>query len=146
VGALVLDAYALIAYLRGEPAGAEVSDLLRRERPPSISAVNLAEVIDRLVRVDRRSGSEVRSKINFVIAGGMEVEPVWHMDARRAGTLRAQHYVRRSSELSLADCICVATAMKLDAALATSDPVLARTARAEGVEVIALPDSKGNRP
>jgi PIN domain nuclease of toxin-antitoxin system len=143
---VVLDAYALIAFLRGEEAGAELIGLLRREPPPSISAANLAEVVDRLVRADGRSEPEVRSRIDLVIAGGMEVEPMWLTDARRAGSLRARHYDRQSANLSLADCFCLATAIKLEAAVATADPALARAARAEGVEVIALPDPSGHRP
>ena len=42
----VLDASALIGALVGEPAGPEVEKLLRGSPSPSISAVNLAEVIE----------------------------------------------------------------------------------------------------
>lgn len=55
MGPVVLDAYALIAFLRGEQAGADVVGLLRHKPPPSMSAANLAEVVERLVRVDGRS-------------------------------------------------------------------------------------------
>ena len=146
VGSVVLDAYALIAFLRGEQAGAEVKELLHQTPAPSMSAANLAEVVDRLMRADGRSDPEVRNRIDLVIAGGMEVEPVWLTDARRAGSLRARHYDRQAANLSLADCFCLATAIKLEAAVATSDPALARAARAEGVGVIPLPDRSGQRP
>ena len=145
MGPVVLDAYALIAFLRGEEAGAEVIGLLR-ESPASISAANLAEVVDRLVRTDGRREPEVRNRIDLVIAGGLVVEPVWLTDARQAGSLRARHDDRGSATLSLADCFCLATAMKLEATVATADPALARAARAEGIEVIPLPDSRGHRP
>ena len=145
MGPVVLDAYALIAFLRGEEAGAEVIGLLR-ERPASISAANLAEVVDRLVRTDGHSEPEVRNRTDLVIAGGMSVEPVWLTDARQAGSLRARHDDRDAAALSLADCFCLATAIKLEAAVATADPALARAARAEGIEVIPLPDSRGHRP
>jgi PIN domain nuclease of toxin-antitoxin system len=146
VGRVVLDAYALIAFLRGEDAGAEVVGLLRRRPPPSISAANLAEVADRLMRIDGRSEVDVRSQVNLLIAGGLEVEPMWLADARLAGSLRARQYDRRSAALSLADCFCLATAIKLQAAVATADPALARASRDEGLEVIPLPDSSGRRP
>lgn len=146
MGSVVLDAYALIAFLRGEEAGSEVTGLLRRRPPPSISAVNLAEVGDRLVRGDGRSEADVRNKIDLVIAGGMEVEPPWLTDVRRAGSLRARHYDRETSDLSLADCFCLATALRLGAAVATADPALARAARAQGIAVIPLPDSSRRRP
>jgi len=109
---VVLDAYALIAILRGEEAGSEVLDLLRRRPPASISAANLAEVVDRLVGTDGRSEPEVRNWIDLVIAGGMEVEPSWITDARRAGSLRARHYDRKAASLSLADSFCLATALR----------------------------------
>jgi ribonuclease VapC len=143
---VVLDASALIAALTDEPAAADVEGLLRRSPAPSISASNLAEVIDNLVRRGGVTALEVRSLVNQLMAGGMAVEPVWLPTVRLAANLRADHYHRTRVPLSLADCICLATAIRLDAALATSDPALARTARAEGIEVIALPDSKGKRP
>jgi predicted nucleic acid-binding protein len=45
----VLDAYAVVAYLRGETAAAEVAGLLRGRTV--LSTANAAEVIDQLVRV-----------------------------------------------------------------------------------------------
>jgi PIN domain nuclease of toxin-antitoxin system len=45
----VLDAYAVIAYLRGEPCAGEVSDLLRG--PAILTSTNAAEVCDQMVRV-----------------------------------------------------------------------------------------------
>jgi len=146
-GALtVLDASALVAFLLDEPARAEVEAILRRSPPPSISAVNLAEVIDRLVRVDGRLIEDVNDRINLLMVGGLEVEPVWVPAARLAASLRAQYYSRASSPLSLADCVCVATAIALKTDLATSDRALAKMARDAGVAVIALQDSTGARP
>jgi predicted nucleic acid-binding protein len=49
-------------------------------------------------------------------------------------------------ELSLADCFLLATASRLGAAVATSDPAVAATARAESLELVGLPDSAGRRP
>lgn len=65
---------------------------------------------------------------------------------RRAGQLRAAHYHRTTSPLSLADCVALAVADDRGEALATADPSLAAMARAEGVEVIGLPDAQGRRP
>jgi predicted nucleic acid-binding protein len=63
-----------------------------------------------------------------------------------ATSLRAEHYHRGRVPVSLADCICVATAITLQTDLATTDPAQAAVARAAGVEVIALPDSEGRLP
>lgn len=68
--------------------------------------------------------------------------PTWP----RAGDLRAVHYHRERSAVSLADCLALATAESVGEALATPDPALAAMARAEGIEVIPLPDSRGHRP
>jgi len=45
----VLDACAIVAYLRGEPSSGEVASLLRQ--PTQLTAVNAAEVCDQMVRV-----------------------------------------------------------------------------------------------
>lgn len=63
-----------------------------------------------------------------------------------AGRLRAGHHRRRSSEVSMADCLVLATAIVQDDRLATADPALAAMARTEGVDVVDLPDSSGRRP
>ena len=142
----VLDASALISFLLGEPAGDEVAALLRRRPPPSVSAVNLEEVIDRLVRVERRAADEVNDVIDLLLVGGLEVEPFWLPNARRAASRRAAYYDRQTSALSLADCACLATAIALKTDLATTDPALATAARSEGIRVIPLPNSVGVRP
>lgn len=142
----VLDASALIGAMKDEPAKAEVEAILRRRPPPSISAANLAEVVDWLGRVRGEAEAGVRDRIDWLIVGGLQIEPAWLMDARLAGSLRARYYHRERRPLSLADCICIATAIRLSTDLATTDPVLAKVARTEGVSVIALPDSTGRRP
>jgi PIN domain nuclease of toxin-antitoxin system len=142
----VLDASALIAFMLDEPARSAVDALLRRRPPPSISAVNLAEVIDHLVRVERRSPADVNDSIDLLIVGGLQIEPFRLPHSRRASSVRMTHYDRSTSPLSQADCACLATAIALQTDLATSDPALARAARLDGVTVVALPDSTGRRP
>jgi hypothetical protein len=65
--------------------------------------------------------------------------------AGRAGLLRAQLYRRRTAELSLADCVLLASLEEGDT-IATADPPLARAARRLGHTVTPLPDSRGRRP
>lgn len=88
----------------------------------------------------------MRDRIDWLIVGGLTVEPVWGPVARLGGSLRAQHYHRTDMPLSLADCFCLATAISLETDLATTDPHLAGIGRDLGVEIIALPDSTGRRP
>jgi predicted nucleic acid-binding protein len=143
----VLDAQAVIAALTGESAAREVESLLRAdEDPPSISAVNVAELIDVLVRGKGRGFDEVVERLAWLEVAGLEVIPVDGPIAQRAGDLRARHYDRATRPVSLADCVALATAITAHDRLATSDPALAATARAEGCLVIPLPDSRGKRP
>ena len=65
--------------------------------------------------------------------------------AWRAGELRATHYDRNHSALSLADCMLLASATPADK-IATSDRAVGLTARKLGIDVIPLLDSEGNRP
>lgn len=140
----VLDAYALVAYLRKEPMADEVADLLRQQTV--LSSVNAAEVIDQLVRVFKRDIDEVHADIGLLCHAGLKLEWVSPEVGLSAGRLRARHYHRQQRAVSLADCIAAATALALHRPLATSDPALAGLLRAEGGEVHGLPDSQGRRP
>jgi uncharacterized protein with PIN domain len=143
----VLDGQAVIAALTGEPAAREVEALLRAdEDPPSISAVNVAEVIDVLVRGKGRGIDEVVERLAWLEVAGLEIIPVDGPIGQRAGDLRARHYDRATRPVSLADCAALATAITAHDRLATSDPALAAMARVEGCEVIPLPGARGRRP
>ena len=131
--------------MAGEPAAAEVEAELRRGGT-GITAVNLAEVIDQLVRTARRTRQEVQASLASLAAGGMRVVPVDEAIGSIAGGIRAEHYQRRTAPISLADCIALAASSVLGAALATADPALATLARRLGVKVVGLKDSTGNRP
>ena len=142
----VLDASAVVALLLNEPAHDVVEALVRRRPPALISAVNLAEVIDKLVRGKEGDPEQANDAVDLLIVGGLEIQPYWLPDARNAAAIRARFYHRTESPISLADCACIATAVVLHADLATTDAALATVARAIGIEVIALPDSTGQLP
>lgn len=139
----LLDASALIAFLLDEPAAEDVA-LLVREGDARITAVNLAEVVDRLVRVQGIDTGAVRRALELAAPAGITVSPVVEGHAWRAAAVRASHYERRRSELSLADCILLAGAEPGER-VAASDPAVARVARREGLEVLPLQDSRGRR-
>lgn len=65
--------------------------------------------------------------------------------AWRAGEIRAAHYRRKSTALSLADCVLLASAGP-ENEIATSDRAVAATARKLDIAVIPLLDSQGGRP
>jgi len=119
---------------------------MRRRPPPIISAVNLAEAIERLLRIHGRSAEQVNDRVDLLLVGGLEVQPFWLPDARNAAAIRARYYHRETSPISLADCACIVTALTQHADLATTDPALATVARALGIAIIPLPDSGGRLP
>lgn len=144
---IVLDAAPVLAFSRDEHAAAEVEAMLEdRSEQTVISATNLAEVVDRLIRRFGYEPDEAVAGLRLLRAAGLDVLFVDDIVAEAAGQLRARYYRRKTDELSLADCVALATARGNRAALATSDAALARATRAEDVELIALADSAGNRP
>ena len=62
-----------------------------------------------------------------------------------AGMIRATHYHRQAADLSLADCVLLASAGSEDE-IATSDRAVADTARKLDITVVPLLDSQGGRP
>jgi uncharacterized protein with PIN domain len=143
----VFDASAIIAFLLDEPAAVAVEERIREAGDDAcISSVNLVEVVDKLVRVVGHSEEHVSETMDWLMAGGLLFMPTDGDMGRLAGQLRARYYRRQGSALSLADCMTLSTAISLDRPLATSDPALAAVARREGVEVLALPDSRGQAP
>jgi PIN domain nuclease of toxin-antitoxin system len=142
---IVLDAYALVAYFRDEPAAEEVSVLLFS--PCVVSALNAAEVVDRLVRVGGHDADDVEADLALLSRhDGMRVAPVTTDVAMLAARLRVRHYHKEHAALSLADCVAAATALSMKGPMATADPSLAGLIRAEGGELHALPDTKGRLP
>lgn len=140
----VLDAYAVLAYLRDEPAAEPVGELLRE--PTVLAAVNAAEVLDQLVRVFGRDADDVHADLVMLTHTGMRLAAVSADVGMLAGRLRARHYHRERMAVSLADCVAAATALSGECSLATADPPLANLLRAEGGKIHALPDTGGRLP
>jgi predicted nucleic acid-binding protein len=140
----VLDASALIALLRGEPGGAAVGQILHAaDSSAAVSALNLAESVDVLVRVFGIDASDVGEAFDLLELGGLVVMDVDGRTAWRAGLFRAANYRKGSAEISLADAMAAISAQAREDALVTSDRTLARVARAAGIEVLAIPDRFG---
>lgn len=141
--AVVLDAYAIVALLVGERAGRDVQPLISGGL---LCAPNAAEVLDVCVRVHKNETDVVRERLRWLTSGGLDVPPLDSGLGLMAGALRARHYKKRACEVSLGDCCALALAKARGLPLATADPGLATAARAEDVKVVALPDSRGERP
>lgn len=138
----VLDAYAVVAHLRDEPAAAEVSPLLEAG-DAALTAVGLGEVMDHLVR--HVGADEEDATLDLAQLGLLEATAVDPRIGAAAGRLRARHYHRIRCSVSMADCIAAETARHRVEALATSDPHLLDVCHAEGIAVIVLAGSDGSR-
>jgi predicted nucleic acid-binding protein len=137
---VVLDSFAVIALLTGEPAAPEVRRLLGDAR---LTSTGVAEVIDRLVRVYGQSEEEVA--LDVAELGLLDGLPVEAGDGLGAGLLRARHYHRTRRVVSLADCIVGEIARRTGASVATADSDLLDLCDEEGITTVALPDSTGRR-
>jgi predicted nucleic acid-binding protein len=142
---VLLDAFALIALLRDEPAADDVETILRRGEA-AMSAVNLAEALDVLQRVDGVDRARLDELTGPLVRESIPLLAVDERTARDGAEVRARRYHRTRAPLSLADCLLVAAASATDAAIATADRPLAGAARAEDVDVVELPDARGRRP
>lgn len=141
----ILDAYALVALIVDEPA-AEIVEELVRPGDAAITSVNLGEAVDVSCRVHGLDEAEVVAVLEPMLIGGqLAVIAPGAADAWRAAHLRISHYGRRTRPISIADCFLLAAAGPRDR-VATADPAVAEVARAEGIDVVALPDSSGRRP
>lgn len=141
---ILLDAYALVAAATGEAAASEVAELLR-DGDCAITTTNLAELYDQLVRRVGLSSEAIDAHVQPLLDESLALRPLDRERAIRAGLIRAQLYRKRTAELSLADCVLLAS-LEQDDAVATADAPLARAARRLGHAVTALPDSRGRRP
>jgi PIN domain nuclease of toxin-antitoxin system len=139
---IVLDAYALEAYLNDEVLAADaVEPMLLSGEQVLISGVNLAETLDRMIRLHGMSPVELEANL---LGTGVHVSSVDEPTAFDAARLRAAHYHRTDQAVSIADCCAAALALDRDAPLVTSDPALLSLIADENGRYIALPDSAGN--
>jgi predicted nucleic acid-binding protein len=136
---IVLDSYAVLALLKGEPAAAEVQWLVEDDEDALLTPLGVAEVLDHLVRLAKAEEEEaVLDLAQLRLATPTAVESEL---AARAGLLRARHYHRKSRAVSLADCVAAETARPLGRRLASADPHLLDLCHDERIAVIPLPDS-----
>jgi PIN domain nuclease of toxin-antitoxin system len=111
VSDVVLDASALIAYLRNEPGGAEIATML----PGSvISAVNLTEVVTRMID----TGLSFGQANEIVTETSVATVPFDEPQAFAAGALRIP---TRARGLSLGDRACLGLARLLGVPALTAD-------------------------
>ncbi|MBM2824234.1 MAG: Ribonuclease VapC [Thermoleophilia bacterium] len=141
---ILLDAYAVLALARGEGPADEVEEIVRAH-DCAMSAANYFEVADRLQRLWGWSKDDTSERFARLFGEPVRVLPFDEATAWHGADIRARHYERNTCALSLADCALLASAGP-DDSIATADPAVAFVARAEGIGLIPLPDSSGQRP
>jgi predicted nucleic acid-binding protein len=109
---VVLDSWAVLAWLDGvEPAAGAVDEAMRDR--PTMSWINLAEVAYRLERLHGapqadETVAEIRRLINADLPG--------------TGRMLAAARVKANNAIALGDCFALATAAGVDGELWTGDP------------------------
>lgn len=134
----LLDAYALIAFLVGGPAAAQVRAIMR-EGDAAVATANLAETLDVAARRHGLTVSDAMEIIEPLLEGPLTAVALDAAVARRAAEIRAKHYHRNRRPISLADAVLIASARPGDS-IATADPDVLAVAEAEALESIALPE------
>jgi len=113
---VVLDASAMLAFLRNEPGRDRVAQAL--SGAAAISALNWAEVLTRLIDLGSESGEIAARALPSTGSGTVEVVPFGDHEARETARLRVR---TRSLGLSLADRAALALAISLRLPVLTAD-------------------------
>jgi ribonuclease VapC len=117
VPSAILDASALLAYLRDEPGAEVVADAVATGAV--ISTVNLGEVLSLVADRDADPARVARQMTDRgLLDGAIAVEPFTSADAIEVARLRP---LTRDLGLSLGDRACLALARRLDAPVLTAD-------------------------
>jgi PIN domain nuclease of toxin-antitoxin system len=122
----VLDSWAVLALLKGEPSGHRVGQLVAAN-DAHMSAVNLGEVLYSLVR---SHGERVAREWTRRVGQAVKVEGAGWDLVKEAALIKA------GGGLAYADAFCIATARRHRATLVTGDPEIVRPEFA--VEVLDL--------
>ena len=123
---VVLDASALLAYLKGEPGGDRVDGVLAES---VMSSVNWAEVVQKSIA----ASVNVDGMLDDLQALGLVVEPFMPEDGELTGRLWEQ---TRQYGLSLGDRACLSLGLRLGLPILTSDRVWGSLNLAVNIQVI----------
>ena len=125
---VVLDSWALLAYLKDEPAAGRIESEWIGSGA-AISSINLGEVL--YMRIRASGEASARADVETIRRRLDVVEPDWSL-VMAAATIKAR------GGLSYADAFCVATALHLEAPLWTGDPEIIDQAAEHSCEVVDL--------
>jgi predicted nucleic acid-binding protein len=132
---VVLDSWALLAYLKDEPAAKRIETAWLKEGA-TIGSVNLGEVL--YIQM-REGGEEFAVETIEKVRRRLDVlDPDWPL-------ISAAAKIKAGGGLSYADAFCIATAVRLDAPLWTGDPEIVVRAGECSCEVVDLRDGATSR-
>ena len=123
---IVLDASALLAYLKDEPGSIVVDRVLAES---VMSSVNWAEVVQKSIA----AGVTVDGMLDDLQSLGLMVEPFTSEDGEMAGRLWEQ---TQQAGLSLGDRACLSLGLRLGVPVLTSDRAWATLTLALDVQMI----------
>lgn len=125
---VVLDSWALLAYLKDEPPAKRIEEEWL-SNPPAISSINLGEAL--YIRIRERGEEAAANDIATIRRNSTVVDPDWEAVASAAK-------VKAAGGLSYADAFCIATAQRLGAPLWTGDQEIIAQAGKFACEVVDL--------
>lgn len=143
----VFDADPLVSVLLNAPGAKKIAAVLDADLTMCrMSSMTYSRVIERVARESSSTAIDVAGVIDWWIAGGLSIDPVDAGLACAAAAIRAEHYDRDHSPISLVDCHALALAVAHHAELAASDAAVLRVGRSLGLKVLPLPDQTGTVP
>jgi predicted nucleic acid-binding protein len=125
---VALDSWALLAYLKDEPAAGRIEEAWLSQGA-AISSIDLGEAL--YMRIRERGEKAAAADIETIRRHSKVVEPDWAL-------VRSAARVRAGGGLAFADTFCVATAQRLKAPLWTGDPEIVGLAGRVRCEVVDL--------
>ena len=125
---VVLDSWALLAYLKDEPAAGRIEEAWLSEGA-AISSINLGEAL--YMRIRERGEKAASADIETIRRRSKVVGPDWAL-------VRSAARVKAGGGLAYADAFCVATAQRLKAPLWTGDPEIVDLADELQCEIVDL--------
>lgn len=134
---ILLDAYALVAFLAGSAAAPHVRALLR-DGAVAVATANVAEALDVVQRIHGVSTARSWEVLDPLFGSALTARGLDLPIAYRAAEIRAAHYHRKTCPISLADAVLLASTTAADR-IATADPDVLAVARSEGLKTVELP-------
>lgn len=113
----VLDSYAVLAYLEGEPGASLVVDLLRRAGEDAVIFMSLINFGEVAYIAERERGARQAA----AILQDIRSQPIRLAGVNERRVLAAAH-IKACYPLSYADAFAIALAQELDATVVTGDP------------------------